>query len=246
VFLMDFELIYHRFSERSILVEWPSEITENTLKDVLIFKNHLLNSGIKSIVQINNAYNSILIIYDLTIDKINDEISTLKASYSIRVSTNKCAFRHWRIPVCYDDEFGLDLDEISEEKKLSKSEIIRLHSDTIYTVFFIGFLPGFLYLGGLDKRLHFPRKESPRVNIKKGAVAIGGEQTGVYPKASPGGWNIIGNSPLEFFNPKNYTPCFASSGDKIQFFPIDKTEYDAIVSQIENGTYFIERKVIDG
>lgn len=243
---MDFELTYRRFSERSILVEWPSKIDNSILEDVLNFKNHLLNSSIKSIVQINNAYSSILIIYKFTIDNAYDEISKLKALYLERVSNAKRTLRRWKIPVCYDDDFGLDLKEISEEKKCTISEIINWHSDTIYTVFFIGFLPGFLYLGGLDKRLNFPRKVSPRSQIQKGAVAIGGAQTGIYPNTSPGGWNIIGNSPLEFFNPKKDKPCFAQSGDKIQFVPINKQEYKTISLQVERGDYSIESEVIDG
>ena len=243
---MDFELTYRRFSERSILVEWPSEITENILHDVLNFKNFLLNSNIKSLIQVNNAYNSLLIIYDYTIDKINDELLTLKELYLVRVSKAKYVSSHWKIPVCYDDEFGIDLDEISKEKNLSKPELIRLHSETIYTVFFIGFLPGFLYLGGLDKRLHFPRKNSPRFQIKKGAVAIGGEQTGVYPNISPGGWNIIGNSPIEFFDRHKSVPCFAKAGDKIQFIPVNKSQYDAIQIEVKNGLYQIEREEFYG
>lgn len=243
---MNFELTYQRFSERSILVEWPSKIDNSILEDVLDFKNHLLNLNIKSIVQVNSAYNSILIIYEFTIDNAYDEFLTLKALYLDRVSKTKLTLRHWKIPVCYDDDFGLDLKEISEEKNVSKNEIIRRHSETIYTVFFIGFLPGFLYLGGLDKRLNFPRKVSPRSQIKKGAVAIGGAQTGIYPNASPGGWNIIGNSPLEFFNPKKDRPCFAKAGDKIEFVPVRRRQYDAILDQVENGMYVIESEVVNG
>ena len=95
--------------------------------------------------------------------------------------------------------FGIDLDEIAQKKKLSIDEIIELHTTPKYQVFSIGFLPGFLYLGGLDKRLHFDRKSVPRLAVKKGAVGIGGMQTGIYPKTSPGGWHIIGNSPVIFF-----------------------------------------------
>ncbi|SDS49356.1 inhibitor of KinA [Formosa sp. Hel1_31_208] len=243
---MAFELTYRRFSERSILIEWPSIIDNSILEDVLVFKNKIQHSDIKLIVQINHAYNSILIIYEYTIDNIYDEYIALKTLYSKRESKIKPALRHWKIPVCYDDEFGLDLDVISEENKLLKPEIIKLHSGTNYTVFFIGFLPGFLYLGGLDERLHFPRKMSPRQFVKKGAVAIGGEQTGVYPNESPGGWNIIGNSPLEFFNPKLERPCFAKSGDTIQFVSVSKTEYDKILFEVQNGQYHIESEVIDG
>ncbi|MCD2259114.1 5-oxoprolinase subunit PxpB [Psychroserpens luteolus] len=242
---MDFELKYKPFSEHSILIEWPAEIALNILEDVLIFKAHIENSNIKSILQINNAYNSILVIYKYTIDKIYDEIPTLKGLYFSRTSKAKRITRRWKVPVCYDEEFGLDLDEISKEKKHSISDIISLHSKADYTVFFIGFLPGFLYLGGLDERLYVPRKKSPRLEVRKGAVAIGGQQTGIYPNASPGGWHIIGNSPLEFFDLNKDRPCFANSGDKIQFFPIDRSEYQTILTQIETGAYQLESEVVD-
>lgn len=243
---MDFKLTYRRFSERSILVEWPQEISEFILEDVLFYKNAILDLNIESIVQVNNAYNSIIIIYELTIDNINDEYLSLKSIYSNRNIFKKTKAKIFSIPVCYDEEFSLDLKELSQEKKMSVSEIISRHSKPVYTVFFIGFLPGFLYLGGLNKRLHFPRKMSPRLQIKKGAVAIGGAQTGIYPNDSPGGWNIIGNSPVDLFLPKKKEPCFAKPGDKIKFTPISRTEYQSLVLQIEQGVYTIESEVIDG
>lgn len=244
--MTDYKLTYHHYSERSILVQWPQKIDEYILDDVLIFKNHIINLEIKSILQVNNAYNSILIIYVSTIDNINDEFLVLKSLYSTRVRRINSTCKLWKIPVCYDDAFGIDLDEISKAKQLSKSEIIKLHSEVIYTVFFIGFLPGFLYLGGLDKRLFFPRKESPRSEVKKGSVAIGNEQTGIYPNSSPAGWNIIGNSPLDFFNAKANDPCFAQAGDKIQFIPIDINTYYNIKEDIQSEMFSIENKVIDG
>ena len=243
---MDFKLTYRRFSERSILVEWPQEISEFILEDVLFYKNAILDLNIESIVQVNNAYNSIIIIYELAIDNINDEYLSLKSIYSNRNIFKKTKAKIFSIPVCYDEEFSLDLKELSQEKKMSVSEIISRHSKPVYTVFFIGFLPGFLYLGGLNKRLHFPRKMSPRFQIKKGAVAIGGAQTGIYPNDSPGGWNIIGNSPVDLFLPKKKEPCFAKPGDKIKFTPISRTEYQSIVLQIGQGVYTIESEVIDG
>ncbi|WP_323787676.1 5-oxoprolinase subunit PxpB [Psychroserpens sp.] len=243
--MRDFKLTYHRFSERSILVQWPHKIDKIILNDVLIYKNHLLNSNIKSLLQVNIAYNSILVIYDVTIDNINDAFLALKMLYSTRVSIKTQDLKHWKIPVCYDDKFGIDLEEISKAKQLSKLEIIKIHSDVIYTVFFIGFLPGFLYLGGLDKRLYFPRKKSPRLEVEKGAVAIGNEQTGIYPNSSPAGWNIIGNSPLEFFSTKSKLPCFAKAGDTIQFVPIAIDAYNDMSEAIKNGTYNLESEIAD-
>lgn len=240
----DFELTYHRFSERSILVQWPHKIDENLLNDVLNFKNHLQNLDIESILYVNNTYNSILISYKFTIDNIYNEFSRLKTHYFERKMENKHESKLWKIPVCYHDDFGIDLDEISVKKGMSKSEIIRIHSQAIYTVFFIGFLPGFLYLGGLDKRLHVQRKKEPRKLVEKGAVGIGNTQTGIYPNSSPGGWQIIGNSPLDFFNPNASQPCFAKSGDKIQFISISKDEYYDIKEKVSQQIYNIQNTIV--
>ena len=106
-------------------------------------------------------------------------------------------------------------------------------------------MPGFLYLGGLNKTLHTPRKSTPRLDIKKGAVAIGGNQTGVYPNPSPGGWNIIGNSPINFFDVSKETPCFAKPGDAIQFYPISINEHLDIKTLVDANVYQIEREVLN-
>lgn len=241
-----FQLTYKPYGERSILVEWPQKIDESILHDLLGFKLKVKNHFVESKIEVKSAYNSLLISYEFTIENINDEISALKSLYTEKNGTEKRASILWKIPVCYDDEFALDLDEISLQKKLSKSEIILLHSKVLYTVYFIGFLPGFLYLGGLDEKLFFPRKSSPRLKISKGAVAIGGNQTGIYPNQSPGGWNIIGNTPITLFDASKDIPCFAKAGDKIQFVPIGIKEHQDIFTLIEAGVYQMESEVING
>lgn len=244
--MKDFKLKYKQFGERSILIEWPSKINEIILEDVLLFKNTLQSKYIKEKVYINSAYNSILITYNLTIDNIYDEISALKSLYLSKKLTKSRVAKLWKIPVCYDAVFGIDLEEISVQNNISKPKIIELHSQAIYTVYFIGFLPGFLYLGGLNKLLHFPRKSKPRLKVEKGAVGIGGEQTGVYPNQSPGGWNIIGNSPVHFFDATQKNPCFVKAGDKIQFIPIDMEAYKEISILLEANVYELESEIIDG
>jgi inhibitor of KinA len=242
--LSDFELQYKPFGECSILIEWPQIISKKTLCDVVLYKKKLENYSFKQKVYIKSAYNSILITYNSTINNFYDEILTLKDIYFDDFEGININSRLWKIPVCYDLEFGLDLEEISFKNNLKISKIIKLHTNTNYLVYFIGFLPGFLYLGELDKQLHFPRKKTPRLNVKKGSVAIGGSQTGVYPNESPGGWNIIGNTPLNFFNVNHKNPCFAKSGDRIQFVSVSKRNYDIIRNQVENNTYTIESEVM--
>ena len=196
---MSFNLRYKQFGERSILIEWPALIDENILKDIIRFKDEIYKKNTKVIVELKSAYNSLLIIYDSICRNFENEVKTLKKLYKTLDFKYDIMSKTWKIPVCYDAVFGIDLEAISKEKKLSKSDIISRHSQTIYTVYFIGFLPGFLYLGGLDETLNMPRKSSPRLKVQKGAVAIGGKQTGVYPCESPGGWNIIGNTPVFIF-----------------------------------------------
>ena len=240
---MAFNVTYKPFGERSILVEWSPVIDEKTLKDILQFKNSIDKSNIKSIIELKSAYNSLLISYHTICRNFENEVNVLKKIYSASHFKVKNTSLLWKIPVCYHVNFGIDLEAISIEKKLSTEDIIKRHSQVIYTVYFFGFLPGFLYLGGLDDSIYVPRKSTPRLQIEKGAVAIGGNQTGVYPESSPGGWNIIGNSPLEFFNPKLEKPCFAKAGDRIVFKPVSMEAYNQIKTLVEGGVYEIESEV---
>ncbi len=237
-------MTYKSFGNRAILIEWPAKIDEKTLKNVILFKNKILKKNTKVILEVITGYNSLTITYKFTIKNIYSEFSVLKSIYLSDFSKIEKKNYRWKIPVCYDKKFGIDLQEISQKNKLEIDAIIHLHSSQIYTVFFIGFTPGFLYLGGLDKRLFFDRKSTPRLDIKKGAVGIGGMQTGIYPSQSSGGWNIIGNSPISFFNPKSEEPCFAKSGDQIQFYKIDCEEYSQIKSLVESGFYKLEREIL--
>ena len=244
--MISFDLTYKPYGEHGILIEWPSKIDEDILDDVLRFKKNIENHYTKEKVYIKSAYNSILVNYNYTIKNIYDIISVLKECYFSRNKLNNSICKLWRIPVCYDDNFGIDLEEISQISTLQKSEFIRLHSEPNYLVYFIGFLPGFLYLGGLHEKLHFPRRKTPRLAIEKGAVAIGGNQTGVYPNVSPGGWNIIGNSPIDFFNVNSDVPCFALPGDRVQFYEITPKEHANITKLVKAGVYQLESEVIHG
>ena len=124
------------------------------------------------------------------------------------------------IPVCYGGEFGPDLDAVAAHNRLAPREAVRLHSATVYRIHAIGFSPGFCYLGGLDSRLHMPRLATPRLQVPAGSVGIAGGQTGIYPLASPGGWRLIGRTPLSLFDPERKPPLVYRTGDGIRFRPI--------------------------
>ncbi len=132
------------------------------------------------------------------------------------------------IPVCYQGAYAPDLISLAAYCKLSPDEVIQQHTKKTYLVNMLGFLPGFLYLSGLDEQLHCPRKESPSLNVPAGAVGIGGNQTGVYPVASPGGWHIIGQTPLSLFNPTAKEPFIAQALDRIRFVPIDVEMFEKL------------------
>jgi inhibitor of KinA len=134
----------------------------------------------------------------------------------------------WEIPVCYDPELGKDLISLSKSLSLDIQKLITLHTEQTYRIHFFGFLPGFMYLNGLDPALHFPRKSIPDRKIEPGSVAIGGAQTGIYPTESPGGWHVIGKTPISLFDQNLSPPVFAKPGEQIQFIPISREEFEQL------------------
>lgn len=141
------------------------------------------------------------------------------------------------IPVCYGGEFGPDIDFVAEHAQLSVPDVIRIHAGVDYLIDMLGFMPGFAYLGGLDKRLHTPRLQSPRTCIEAGSVGIGGAQTGIYPLPSPGGWRLIGKSPVCLYDPFRDHPILYAAGDYLRFIPISEEDFHCIQAQVQAHTY---------
>ena len=230
------------FGVHSVLIEWPNEVSEHILETIIGFQTYIrLNMYTEKDWEMVPSYNSLLLVNrKMTIDfeKISKDINV---GYSKLKESEKPERYLWRLPVSYDLEFGLDLDEVA--KKLNKSipEIIAMHTGTTYTVYSIGFLPGFMYLGGVLKELEVPRKATPRAKVVKGAVGIAGKQAGIYPQESPGGWNIIGNCSVPIFDATKENPCFVNVGDKIEFYEISKAEYDLHKIEAEVGIYKPEK-----
>lgn len=225
-----FKLSYKPYGQNALLLEWPRMINKSVLQDILRFKK-LIEAKYPEL-ELIPAYNSLCLVAMTAID-FASLISELKAIYSEKFAITIPNKKVWYIPVCYDLSFGIDMEEFSLEKRMSVPHIVDLHTASVYTVYCIGFLPGFMYLGGLNDALIQPRRTEPRLNIPKGSVGIGGEQTGVYPQQSPGGWNIIGNSPVPLFDPSKEKPCQISVGDGIKFYPIDKDQHQLLSIQVE-------------
>lgn len=235
---MKFQLTYKLFGRSAILVEWPANISQDIIQDIIFFERQIKEIG--PVLDTIIAYNSLLVRFPKNFTDQENIINKLKKIYKASsYLINQDQFL-WQIPVCYDVSFGIDLEEIACKKKCSVAEIIQLHTEGDYLVYFIGFQPGFLYLGGLHQNLHVPRKSNPRVRVDKGSVGIGGSQTGIYPHNSSGGWNIIGKSPLNFFNMKASNPCFAKPGDRIQFVSVDLHTFYQIEKEVANQKFRIK------
>ncbi|MFL6501731.1 MAG: 5-oxoprolinase subunit PxpB [Candidatus Udaeobacter sp.] len=213
---------------------------DETLNEVLRVFRLLQRAEIPGVIELAPAYTSVAVFFDpiaILKSKGTDEAfnelaakiqsAIVPASRRHRRSTAAGAPRIIEIPVCYDAEFGFDLDRVAEHTRLSKREIIDLHSTGEYRVACIGFVPGFTFLAGLPKNLATPRRGVPRKEIPPGSVGIGGAQTGIYPMRSPGGWNLVGRTPLKLFNPIKDPPTLLCPGDRVRFRAITREEFAA-------------------
>jgi len=230
------------FGTHALLVEWPFDIQKTILEDILIFKDYLKTQGFdKNNWEMVPAYNSLALINRK--EEIDHETMSKKLHdlYLQRVAGAKKQSYLWKLPVCYDPEFGIDLEEVAGHTGKTVEQIIAMHTATPYTVYGIGFLPGFLYLGGIPKELETPRKATPRLRVQKGAVGLARKQTGIYPQESPGGWNIIGNCPIPIFDAKKENPCFVNVGDTIQFYSITRAQFDLRKIQAEVGIDLLKK-----
>ena len=215
---------YFVFNERSILISYNHSINSKLISNLSNTRKTIETHLNDCIIEVVQSINSLLIIFDINKISANDLIKDLKRIEDMEddlFESNKT----WQIPVCYDLKYAIDLEKLAKEKKLSTSEIINIHKSKVYDVLSMGFLPGFMYLGFTDKNLHCERKEVPSLDIKKGSIGIALNQTCIYPQNSPGGWHIIGVSPLNFFDLKSKNPCFAKPGDKIQFTEISNIQF---------------------
>ena len=188
-----------------------SNISE--IEDILILKDH-----------IGLFYNP----YKSTYKKLKSKINSVLSDDSITIKSNKK--RNWKIPICYNSELALDIKNVSKTLKINTKEFIKKHKKPCYDVDMIGFLPGFLYLGGLNNSLSLPRKKVPKKIIPKGSIGIAENQTGIYNIESPGGWNIIGRTPYELFNKNSEPPIKIKQGDTITFYEVDINEFNRIIN----------------
>ena len=209
------------------------QICETTGARVAALDRAVCRARIAGVTETVPAFASLLVRYDplrTDFDAVSEALRRLAGNIA---AGNTQAGRTVDVPVCYGGAYGEDLPVVARHAGLSEEEVIRLHSGRTYRIYMLGFLPGFPYLGGLDERLFTPRRETPRTRIPAGSVGIGGQQTGIYPMESPGGWQLIGRTPLCLFAPGRTLPYAA--GDSIRFVPIDECEFARIAAQEREG-----------
>ena len=188
-------------------------------------------------IDIIPAFCSLLINYDPRVISYGEMKKRVQEIVKVEVKAGETKKKVYEIPVCYGGEFGPDIQAIADHAGLSVEEVIEIHSSRDYLIYMLGFLPGFCYLGGLDERIHTPRLASPRLKISAGSVGIGGSQTGIYPLDSPGGWQLMGMTPVKTYDPDREVPILVEAGDYIRFVPIDETEFYRIKELVDKGEY---------
>ncbi|PEL07779.1 5-oxoprolinase subunit PxpB [Bacillus sp. AFS017336] len=226
------------------IVCYLGDSISNEINNLVHTFSGYLNSHIKTKISgVVPSYHSITIYYDslnFSFSEIKNEIEFLFKNFNDSPQNKERTI--YEVPVCFHSAFGTELQKVAEQNNLTTDHVIRLYLEEIYPIYMIGFIPGFPYLGGLNPALETPRLIKPK-NVLKGSVGIAGNQTGIYPFESPGGWNIIGRTPIEVFSTKNNGSKNFKAGDMIKFFEITNEEFSQIEQMVEKDNYSIKKEV---
>ena len=209
--------------DQAITFEFAEIISEEINIHIISLKDAIEKNPFNGFLECVPAYSSLTVYFNnIHKDEVIEIVSEINSTLSTQNRQPKSKIIP--IPVCY--EMGEDLSSVASQLNSSEKDIILLHSEQTYRVFMIGFTPGFPYMGTLPKLLEMERKKTPSLNIQPGSVAIAGKQTGIYPTNSPGGWHVIGRTPINMFDKKRTPACFLQAGDMVQFKPITKKEFE--------------------
>ncbi len=228
---------YLTAGDKAIVLEFGNEISREV--NLLARKMYYCvnNKNIEGIEEIVPTYCSLIIYYNpqkATYANLVQQLKNLEKSVTEIILPIAYVTE---IPVLYGGEYGPDLEFVAKHNKLSIKEVIKIHTQKEYFIYMLGFSPGFAYLGGMSDKIAAPRLEKPRIKVLGGSVGIAGEQTGIYPIESPGGWQIIGRSPVKLFDPQKEPPFLLKSGNYIKFCPIDWEQFKEIEKKVSEGNY---------
>jgi inhibitor of KinA len=215
-------------SDQSLLIYFGQQISLECHHQVVTLLRLLESEPVAGIRNLHPGYCSLLVKFD-GLKITHKELEEILQRYLDRLEdVDLPEPRQMEVPVCYGGEYGPDLCDVSAMHGLSPDEIINLHVSATYIVYFLGFVPGFAYLGGLPESLVTPRLDTPRTKVPAGSVGIGGNQTGVYPFATPGGWRLLGRTPISMFRRDRDDMSFLSIGDRVRFIPISRERFAAL------------------
>ena len=230
--------VFRIAGDRGFIIEFGQGIDPGVNAKVMAMAEALKSDTPQGILEIIPTYRSLLLIYNPLITCPEKFVSTIVSTIDrIENTSEKMDAKSSKvveIPVCYGGKFGPDIETVENTANLCKEDVIRLHSEPEYLIYMVGFTPGFPFLGGLNEKLFTPRLKTPRMKVPKGSVGIANNQTGIYPLSSPGGWQIIGRTPLKLFAPQRKNPFLYKAGDKIKFIPISRQEYEKLKKEEEN------------
>jgi KipI family sensor histidine kinase inhibitor len=219
-----------------LVAEFDERIDPALNARVVRMADAIRHDAVPGVGDVVPTFRSVAVYFDPLQTDIERLVSRMTAAANDAGATPPREPRHHAIPVCYGGDVGPDLDDVARFAGMSASEVVALHSSTDYRVFMLGFMPGFGYLGSVDPRIAAPRRVSPRVRVAAGSVGIAGAQTGVYPRQTPAGWNIIGRSPRVMYALERAEPSLLRAGDTVRFEAIDRAHFDRLASQTSSAS----------
>jgi inhibitor of KinA len=225
--------------DRALIVEFGESVDRRSNERVLRLDAALRTNPPAGIVETVPTFRSLAIYYD----PLQTTRVTLQRAISALLDLGDARYsraRLWRVPVCYDGDFAPDLAEVAQLTGLTTGEVVALHSGTRFHVYMLGFLPGFPYMGDLPPQLELPRRADPRLRVPAGSISIATSLTAIYPYESPGGWHLIGATPIRMFDPGRPEPALFAPGDAVSFQPIDAASFASIHRAVENGNYEVQ------
>jgi inhibitor of KinA len=231
--------------DRALVVEFGDHIDRALSEEVLRLAASLRADELPGVVETVPTFRSLMVHYDPLVTS-RAELEAAIASLIDREPGPRAAATLWRLPVCYEDEFAPDLTEVARLTGLAPGEVVMLHSGVRYHVYMLGFLPGFPYMGDLPAALALPRRADPRVRVPAGSVSIATSLTAIYPYESPGGWHLVGTTPVRLFDIERAPPALLAPGDAVLFEPIDAAAFATIKAAVDSGEYQVARELIAG
>ncbi len=229
--------------ERALVVEFGDRVDRSLSDQVLRLTAVIASNALGGVVETIPTFRSVMVHYDPLVTSRANLEQAIKGLLD-RQPSPRAGARLWRVPVCYDGEFAPDLTDVARRTELSPDEVVRLHSDVQFHVYMLGFLPGFPYMGDLPQQLALPRRPDPRLRVPAGSISIATSLTAIYPYESPGGWHLIGTTPIRLFDAERARPALLAPGDAVRFQPIDPASFASIRRAVENRGYEVESSPI--